>query len=87
LLQATLNEFMGLGKPAWQEARHTLTRLLSSAEGLLRDNVQLREAAIVPQVRFGSAAVQAHTLTWVAVVVQPIRRQSCSGARLAVQLY
>lgn len=42
---------MGLGKPAWQEARATLTRLLSSGEGLLRDNVALREAAIVPQVR------------------------------------
>eukprot|EP00882_Tetradesmus_deserticola_P024431 GHRQ01026699.1.p1 GENE.GHRQ01026699.1~~GHRQ01026699.1.p1 ORF type:complete len:199 (+),score=84.11 GHRQ01026699.1:295-891(+) len=40
---------MGLGRPAWQEARHTLTRLLSSAEGLLRDDAQLREAAIVPQ--------------------------------------
>ncbi|WIA08932.1 hypothetical protein OEZ85_008349 [Tetradesmus obliquus] len=47
--KATLNGFMGLGKPAWQEARSTLTRLLSSGEGLLRDNVALREAAIVPQ--------------------------------------
>lgn len=60
LSQPTLNAFMGLGRPAWQEARHTLTRLLSSSEGLLRDNVQLREAAIVPQVRLCALAVPRH---------------------------
>lgn len=48
--QATLNEFMSLGKPAWQEARATLTRLLSSSEGVLRDNEALRREAIMPQV-------------------------------------
>lgn len=53
LLQSTLNEFMSLGKPAWQEARQTLTRLLSSAEGVLRDNTALRQSAIIPQVSMG----------------------------------
>eukprot|EP00879_Flechtneria_rotunda_P027620 GHRR01029595.1.p1 GENE.GHRR01029595.1~~GHRR01029595.1.p1 ORF type:complete len:326 (+),score=90.28 GHRR01029595.1:92-1069(+) len=47
--QGSLNEFMSLGQPAWQEARETLTRLLSSAEGHLRDNAALREGAIIPQ--------------------------------------
>ena len=50
LLQDTLNEFLGLGKPAWQEARQTLQRLLSSSEGHLRDNASLRQAAIIPLV-------------------------------------
>eukprot|EP00878_Enallax_costatus_P010337 GHUV01010790.1.p1 GENE.GHUV01010790.1~~GHUV01010790.1.p1 ORF type:complete len:304 (+),score=67.69 GHUV01010790.1:121-1032(+) len=47
--QSTLNEFMSLGKPAWQEARQTLTRLLSSTEGELRDNSALRAAAVISQ--------------------------------------
>jgi hypothetical protein len=51
LPQESLNAFMALGKPAWQEARATLTRLLSKAEGRLRDDAALRQAAIIPQVR------------------------------------
>jgi fumarylacetoacetase len=47
--QGTLNEFMSLGKPAWQEARSTLQRLLSKQEGVLRDDSALRSAAIVPE--------------------------------------
>jgi hypothetical protein len=49
-LQGSLNAFMALGKPAWQEARQTLTRLLSNDEGRLRDDAALRQAAIIPQV-------------------------------------
>jgi len=56
--QDSLNAFMALGKPAWQEARATLTRLLSKDEGQLRDNAALRQAAIIPQVR-GSRCYQA----------------------------
>lgn len=49
-LQGFLNAFLALGKPAWQEARQTLTRLLSKNEGRLRDDAALRQAAIIPQV-------------------------------------
>ena len=42
LLQPTLNSFMGLGPPAWSEARATLQRLLSVDEPTLRDNADLR---------------------------------------------
>jgi fumarylacetoacetase len=48
--ETSLNAFMALGKPAWQEARQTLTRLLSKDEGRLRDDEALRQAAIIPQV-------------------------------------
>jgi fumarylacetoacetase len=49
-VQDTLNAFMSLGRPAWREARQTLTRLLSKDEGRLRDDAGLRQAAIIPQV-------------------------------------
>lgn len=49
-VQGSLNAFMALGKPAWLEARQTLTRLLSTDEGRLRDDAALRQAAIIPQV-------------------------------------
>lgn len=49
-MQDSLNAFMSLGKPAWREARQTLTRLLSKDEGRLRDDEALRQAAIIPQV-------------------------------------
>ena len=39
---------MALGRPAWAEARTTLTRLLSTGEGALRDNPTLRAGALVP---------------------------------------
>ena len=38
---------MALGRPAWLEARATLQRLLSAEEGRLRDDVRLRERALV----------------------------------------
>ena len=44
----TLNAFMALGRPAWREARQTLTRLLRHDEPTLRDNSVLREAAFHP---------------------------------------
>jgi len=47
--EGTLNAFMGLGKPAWSEARKTIGRLLSADEPRLRDDAALRAAALVPQ--------------------------------------
>ncbi|RLW03620.1 hypothetical protein DV515_00006401 [Chloebia gouldiae] len=40
--QPTLNAFMGLGWPAWTEARAVLQKLLSAGEPSLRDNAELR---------------------------------------------
>ncbi|KYQ92618.1 fumarylacetoacetase [Tieghemostelium lacteum] len=39
----SLNSFMGLGKPAWREARNTLQSLLSSENPTIRDNKTFRE--------------------------------------------
>ncbi|KAL8197308.1 UNVERIFIED_CONTAM: hypothetical protein K2H54_020111 [Gekko kuhli] len=47
--QPTLNHFMGLGWEAWKEARVFLQKLLSANEPTLRDNVELRKSAFVPQ--------------------------------------
>eukprot|EP01062_Namystynia_karyoxenos_P066198 TRINITY_DN60195_c0_g1_i1.p1 TRINITY_DN60195_c0_g1~~TRINITY_DN60195_c0_g1_i1.p1 ORF type:complete len:461 (+),score=154.42 TRINITY_DN60195_c0_g1_i1:90-1385(+) len=44
-----LNAFMSLGRPAWTHARQTLQRIFSAGEGVLRDNAQLRERAMLPQ--------------------------------------
>lgn len=46
--QPTLNAFMALGRPAWREARQTLTRLLRLDEPTLRDDSGLRDAAFHP---------------------------------------
>jgi fumarylacetoacetase len=43
--EQTLNAFMALGRPAWREARQTLTRLLCHDEPTLRDDSGLRDAA------------------------------------------
>merc|ERR1712012_2234 len=51
LQSPTLNAFMGLGKPAWQEARETLQHLLAPDTPTLRDNVDLRTKALLPQSR------------------------------------
>jgi len=45
---STLNEFMALGRPAWQEARATLQKLLSKDEAVLRDDASLRQKCLVP---------------------------------------
>ncbi|XP_060116256.1 fumarylacetoacetase [Heteronotia binoei] len=47
--QPILNHFMGLGWEAWREARVFLQKLLSANEPTLRDNVELRKRAFVPQ--------------------------------------
>eukprot|EP00743_Colponemidia_sp_Colp-15_P001630 GILK01001781.1.p1 GENE.GILK01001781.1~~GILK01001781.1.p1 ORF type:complete len:462 (+),score=65.26 GILK01001781.1:73-1386(+) len=46
--QPTLNKFMSLGRQAWREARQTIQRLLSRDNSTLRDNMDLRSAALVP---------------------------------------
>ncbi|MFB0845953.1 fumarylacetoacetase [Paenibacillus oleatilyticus] len=47
--QASLNAFMALGRPVWQQVRAEIQRLLSADEPELRDNVGLRTAALLPQ--------------------------------------
>ncbi|KAL2467098.1 fumarylacetoacetase [Abeliophyllum distichum] len=49
--QLNLNKFVGLGRPAWKEARLTLQKLLSATEPTLRDNPSLRQKALVPMVK------------------------------------
>ncbi|MDX1530396.1 MAG: fumarylacetoacetase, partial [Rhodothermales bacterium] len=46
--QSTLNVFMGLGRPAWREARRTIQDLLRHDNETLRDDEALREQALVP---------------------------------------
>uniref|UniRef100_M1B0U8 Fumarylacetoacetase n=1 Tax=Solanum tuberosum TaxID=4113 RepID=M1B0U8_SOLTU len=46
--QPNLNKFVGLGRPAWKEARVTLQKLLSATEPTLRDNAALRQIALLP---------------------------------------
>jgi fumarylacetoacetase len=43
-----LNAFLALGRPAWREARTTISRLLSAGEPALRDNAGLRGRALLP---------------------------------------
>lgn len=45
--ESTLNPFMSQGREAWEEARSTLVDLLRTGESGLRNNEQLREAAII----------------------------------------
>jgi fumarylacetoacetase len=45
--QPRLNAFMALGRPAWQEARAAISRLLRADEPTLRDNAVLRDRALV----------------------------------------
>jgi fumarylacetoacetase len=47
--ESTLNYFMSLGKPAWQEARETLQSLLAADNATLRDNSELRERVFIPR--------------------------------------
>nr|CAB3445986.1 unnamed protein product [Digitaria exilis] len=46
--QETLNMFLGMGRPAWKEARATLQKILSADEPVLRDNGALRKKCLVP---------------------------------------
>lgn len=45
---STLNYFMSLGKPAWTEARNTLSDLLSIENSVLRDDDLLRARVFIP---------------------------------------
>jgi fumarylacetoacetase len=45
----TLNDFMALGRPAWDEARARIQRLLLAEEPFLRDHPQMRDLALVRQ--------------------------------------
>jgi len=44
----SLNALMGLGRPAWQEARRALQHLLAADTPTLRDDAALRDRALVP---------------------------------------
>ena len=43
MFQSTLNAFMGLGRPAWTEARQTLQTVLSADKAVLRDDAALKQ--------------------------------------------
>lgn len=43
----TLNAFMSLGRPAWQETRTRLIEILSAQSPILRDNTELRSKALI----------------------------------------
>jgi len=45
---SSLNHFLGLGKPAWVEARHTLQHLLRNNTPRLRDNKKLCSQVFIP---------------------------------------
>ncbi|MCA1803049.1 MAG: fumarylacetoacetase [Rhodothermaceae bacterium] len=47
-LRPTLNEFMGMGRKAWAEARTAISRLLRYDNPNLRDNHALREKVLIP---------------------------------------
>jgi len=47
--EPVLNSLMALGKPHWHETRESITKILSKDEPFLRDNVSLRQQALVPQ--------------------------------------
>ncbi len=47
--QPSLNAFMALGRPAWIEVRQMLQHLLDENTPTLRDNVALRERALLPR--------------------------------------
>jgi len=49
--EETLNSFMGLGRPAWLEARSKLQSLLSADNTTLQSNPDLRTKAFVAQSR------------------------------------
>lgn len=46
--QSSLNLFMGLGRPAWREARRSIQGLLRHDNPTLRDDEALRDQALVP---------------------------------------
>ncbi len=55
LRQDRLNGFAALGRPAWQQARAAISRLLSADEPALRDNKALRDRALLPMAQVETA--------------------------------
>eukprot|EP00735_Rhodelphis_limneticus_P005547 TRINITY_DN1743_c0_g1::TRINITY_DN1743_c0_g1_i1::g.25050::m.25050 TRINITY_DN1743_c0_g1::TRINITY_DN1743_c0_g1_i1::g.25050 ORF type:complete len:436 (-),score=150.36,sp/A5PKH3/FAAA_BOVIN/60.77/0.0,FAA_hydrolase/PF01557.13/1.1e-51,FAA_hydrolase_N/PF09298.6/1e-30,FAA_hydrolase_N/PF09298.6/2.7e+03 TRINITY_DN1743_c0_g1_i1:100-1368(-) len=47
--ESSLNAFMGLGRPAWREARERIQSLLSTENTTLQNNAALRESALKKQ--------------------------------------
>ena len=47
--ESSLNEFMSLGRPAWQETRAKLIEILSADSSVLRDDTELRSKALIQQ--------------------------------------
>jgi fumarylacetoacetase len=45
---SNINPFLGLGWRAWRKAREIISRLLREDEPALRDNIKIREKAIIP---------------------------------------
>ena len=46
--EASLNQFLAMGRKAWTDVRSRLTQLLSEDDPTLRDNAGVREKALVP---------------------------------------
>lgn len=46
--EPSLNRFLSLGRPAWREMRRRISALLRVDSAGLRDNIALREAALLP---------------------------------------
>ncbi|XP_052181671.1 fumarylacetoacetase-like [Diospyros lotus] len=46
--QTNLNKFLGMGRPAWKEARAAIQKLLSATQPTLRDNEGLKRKALLP---------------------------------------
>ena len=49
-VQATLNDFMALGRSHWTRTREILTDLLSQETSVIRDDKSLRSKALIRQV-------------------------------------
>ena len=49
--QSSLNNFMALGRTAWNETRATLQHLLAAETPTLRDNLALRQQALYPMAK------------------------------------
>ncbi len=47
----TLNPFLAMGRPAWTAVRATVSRLLRDDEAELRDNIELRNQALIPAAK------------------------------------
>ncbi|RHZ66585.1 hypothetical protein Glove_306g45 [Diversispora epigaea] len=47
--EPTLNKFMSLGRPIWQATRRYLQQILSENDSTLRDNIELRQRALISQ--------------------------------------